>query len=52
MIKEMVICDNSDCDWKQELFHGMVPDSWARYDGLHFCSLACLDMEMATRGKK
>jgi hypothetical protein len=52
MIKEMVICDNSDCDWKQELFHGMVPDTWARYDGLHFCSLACLDMEMATRGKK
>jgi hypothetical protein len=50
MIKEMVICDH--CDWKQELFHGMVPDTWVRYDGLHFCGLSCLDLEMTERGVK
>lgn len=50
MIREMVICDN--CDWKQELQYGMVPDSWVHHNGLHFCGLTCFDIGMSDRGMK
>lgn len=37
MIVEKILCDYENCNAIAEMDGGMVPDSWVRFDGKHYC---------------
>jgi hypothetical protein len=39
MIMEMVTCDY--CEERHQMDGGMVPESWVRFDGMHYCTASC-----------
>jgi len=37
MIVEKIVCDYKDCNAIADMQSGMVPETWVRFDGKHYC---------------